>query len=199
MFFFNYAVAISLTEAKHAVKSCFIFGLPAVTALLAYGVSSAMGGFNIDDIFANASFIEILLIALYILSFLIELTVYVKDRDHVIIDNGEDQEYAELPAEDTEVDENFVVTGLDDDEREDGDDSYFSHVETEGYLYTATEEPRTEDEEGKTAQISQSDPEGYITQVVEDEHGRSDPDKPGYTDRLDEIDKLILELSEDYD
>ena len=39
LFFFNYAVLLSLTKAKNAVKSCFIFGFPAVASPLIYGIS----------------------------------------------------------------------------------------------------------------------------------------------------------------
>ena len=199
LFFFNYAVAISLTEAKHAVKSCFIFGFPAVCALLAYGVSAAYTGFNLEDIFSNAGFAEMILFALYIFAFLIELTAFVKDRDHVIIADYDDQDYAEID-EKADVDENFVVTGLDDDERVPTASSYLTTADTDDYLYTVSKKPEGEDEADEYSKVSQSDREGYITEVIDrnEKDVVNDKEPKGYDDSLDEIDRIILSISEDY-
>ena len=200
LFFFNYAVTVSLTEAKHAVKSCFIYGFPAAAALLTYGCYAAYTGFNIDDIFANIGFVEMILMGLYILAFIIELTAFAKDKDHVVIDDGSGE-----PKEDPGPgeDENFVITGLDDaDPTEEEVSSYLTSRDTEGYLYEAYDKPDDAEQEAQKAQANQSDPDGYIT-VESDPFDRGDSEKKrergSYTDSLDEIDKLILEISEDYD
>jgi len=192
MFFFNFAVTISLTEAKHAVKSCFIFGFPAVTMLLAYGSANLFSEFNTENIFSNAPYFEIILMGLYIFAFLLELTIFIKDRDHVVI-AGAEEDYQELDDSDTEIDESFVVTGLDDDDRLGTPESYLAVNDVEGYIYQEQEQ-ETSDE----APTAQGDNEGYITEVVDRPNDHDpDPNRPGYTDRLDEIDQLILELSGD--
>jgi len=195
MFFFNYAVAISLTEAKNAVKSCFIYGFPAAAMLLAYGVNTAYQGFDTTDVFSNAGMLEMLLTALYIIAFLLEMTIFIKDRDHVVI-NGDDGEYEELKAEDTEVVDDFVVTGMEDDDRLDTPaSSYLTQADTTDFLYT---EQRTEhDDEPASSYLTKADTEGYITEESVSPNDVPDPERAGYTDRLDEIDRLILEISGD--
>ena len=196
LFFFNYAVAISLTEADHAVKSCFIYGFPAVTMMIAYGVGKALTEFSVTDIFSDALMAELLLAALYIVSFLTEMTIFIKDRDHVIID-GDDGEYRELKEEDINPGEDFVVTGLDDDERPDSAVSdYFAATGTEGFIYhDQTEEDKTP----VSSYYGTSDPADYITESSASpyDHKRSDKKNSERPDRLDEIDKLILEISGD--
>ena len=198
MFFFNFAVAISLTEAKHAVKSCFIYGFPAITIMAAYGVELATHGLNTTNIFANCEMLEMLLAALYIFSFLLEMTLFIKDRDHVLI-GGEDELPAETSDEDAELGDDFVVTGLDVNDPDRADDSassYLTSAETEGYLYT--EQAADPDKEEEDDPSKHTDTEGYITQETDPEEDKKrDPDSPGYSERLDEIDKLILEISGD--
>jgi hypothetical protein len=191
LFFFNFAVAISLTEAKHAVKSCFIYGFPAATMLLAYGVSKAYNSFDLYDIFANIPIFELLLMALYMIAFLAELTIFIKDRDSVVFAGG-DEEYRELSKEDTEIGDDFVVTGMSDDDRPETSSSYLTGADTTGYIYTEQSRP----EEPATRVIPADDGSDYITTVVENDNDK----KSGggsYSDRLDEIDKLILEISGD--
>ena len=197
LFFFNYAVAVSLTRAKHAVKSCFIYGFPAASALLVYGGIAAYTSFDPNDLFANAGSVEMILMGLYILSFIIELTVFVKDRDHVTIYEEVEETEEEMP-----VDENYVVTGLDETEpTEEEQSSYLTSRDTEGYLYEVVEAPEDAEQQEAKNRATQSDPEGYIT-TESDPHEPKKPEegqvKPGsYTDSLDDIDKLILEISEE--
>lgn len=207
MFFFNFAVAISLTEAKHAVKSCFIFGFPAMTALFAYGAAAAYNELNLHDIFSNTEWVELALMGLYIFAFILELTIFVKDRDHVVIE-GDGGDYEELSDKDTEPEENFIVTGMDDENRFEPDNGYLTSPDFEDYLYRAVD--KTGDEVDHTA--DQADPSGYITVATDPHTGKvlkpgefpsepepnADEGRPGYTDRLDEIDKLILEITGDY-
>lgn len=189
MFFFNYAVALSLTEAKHATKSCFIFGFPAVAALLAYGVNLAYTSLNLVDIMANIAMAEILLIALYIFSFIFEMTIFVKDKEHVVIEGIDNEEYEELKDESQE---DIVVTGLDDDERLDEPSSYLSTADTSDFLY---QETPNENDKKENNDYHGGDLDDFITEVVATED--DDHDGSVYGDRLDEIDKLILEISGD--
>ena len=194
LFFFNYAVAISLTEAKNAVKSFFIFGFPAVAAMLAYGVRAACAGFDMNNLFNNIVFIEMLLTALYILAFLIELTVFVKDRDHVIVVDDSEKP-AVIPDESAEDDDSLVVTGVEDEDRPDVDSSYITRADTEGYLYRDTKEAPVEN---SYIRPDPNEVEGYITDVVDLENEAEETEsRMTYGSRLDEIDKLILEITED--
>ena len=190
LFFFNFAVAISMTEAKHAVKSCFIYGFPAAAALLAYGAAKAYTSFDLYDIFANILIFELLITAAYILAFLAELTIFTKDRDHVrFVDIDED--YRELSKEDIEMGDDYVVTGVSDDDRPETSSSYLTGTDTSGYIYTEQKRP----EEPETKVMDPEDDSDYITKVVDNENDKTND--AVYNDRLDEIDKLILEISGD--
>ena len=195
MFFFNYAVALSMTEAKNAVKSCFIYGFPASAAMISYAAGNLYANLDTDNIMNNAHNVEIALMGLYILAFLIELTIFVKDRDHVVIADQEDEEYKDIHDGEISDSDDFVVTGLDDDERSDVPASnYVTTADTSDFLYQEVrqDEKRQATYYGPTTR----DVDDYITQEV-----KSDFDEPGneksYADQLDEIDKLILEISGD--
>ena len=204
LFFFNFAVTISLAKARNAVKSCFIFGFPAAAALLSYGAGAAVKGIDTTDIFANAGVVEICLMGLYILAFIIELTAFVKDKDHVVIQT-EDEPEPEPEEEDPELSDTLVVTGLDETEDPNIDRPYLSDEEVEGYLYQVVEKTDTEKEDDVAAEATQSDPGDYITNVVkphtyEDKATKKErPKTLTYDNEIDELDKLILEISEDYE
>ncbi len=193
MFFFNFAVTMSLIQAKHAVKSCFIYGFPAAAAMLAYAVGNLYANFDTNNLMNNAHTVEIALLGLYILAFLIELTVYVKDKDHVMIEDRDDVDYKELHDGEISDDDDFVVTGLDDDERPDTPaSSYISTADTGDFLYReSNDESRREPSYYKAAA---NDLKDYITDEVASEYD-ADGKSKSYTDQLDEIDKLILEIS----
>ena len=205
LFFFNFAVTISLTEAKHAVKSCFIFGFPAAGMLLARGIWGAAEGFDTSAIFSNAGMIELLLMGVYIFAFLLELTIFIKDKDHIVISDGSE---AEQPIEEDDLPEDqLVVTGAE-NQNYDAESSYLNTTDAEDvedYLYQAV------DQNNESSYFSgDADDSGYITNVVEDPNADSSakasrkgandtPYGSGYSTRLDEIDKLIIELTGGYD
>lgn len=209
LFFFNLAVTISLTEAKHAVKSCFIFGFPAATMLIAYSIHAFASSFNADDLLSNAVMAELMLMALYIISFLLEMTIFIKDRDQVTIKTGEEADDIEIEEEDIN-DANYVLRGTQQDDSDEPEDAYgyLRSADISDYLIDVVEKPDAAEQE----QIDQSDATGYImavekpdktldTPVVElqEEVASEETADADYTStRLDEIDKLILELSEDY-
>lgn len=221
LFFFNYAVTVAMTEAKHAVKSCFIFGFASAAMLFARGISAAVEGFNTADLFANAEMVELILMAAYITAFLIELTLFAKDKDHVIVLSGDSEEQEDDGDEEEDKNaDNFVVTGVEDESRDEPENGYLNSADIEGYLYQVVQNPELDDT------VDQSDPDAYITHVVklpenndtpymtteeedaaekavETKAAPSQPAQPSpaepvdYDRRLDEIDKLILELTKD--
>lgn len=195
MFFFNYAVALSLTEAKNAVKSCFIYGFPAAAAMIAYAAGNLYANFDTENIMNNAQYVEIALMGLYILSFIIELTIFVKDKDHVVIEDEDDVDYKDLREDAITDREDLVVAGLDDDERADNPaSSYISTADTTDFLYQeAHNEAKRESSYYKAAEHDVND---YITDEVASEYDEKGKEK-SYADQLDEIDKLILEISGD--
>ena len=189
LFFFNYAVALSLTEARNAVKSCLIFGLPAAAAIIAYCAAAYLSAFNTDDLLMNFGLFELTLLGLYILSFVIELSIFVKTRDEVKIAGVDDEEYDELEQEENMNAFGFVVTGMSEEDRMEPTAEELEKIgEEEGFIY----EEQNEDEEDRD---TVNDLSGYITDVVEAPEVSDDPKE--FDDRLDEIDKLIIQISED--
>ena len=184
LFFFNYAVVLSLTKTKNAVKSCFIFGFPAIASLLTCGVIKLVFEPDTQVIVNNAEALELALIGLYILAFIIELTAFVRDKDSVII-----------VEDDVVVQEEHVegfVTKLNDEEEEDLNAAaqYQDNADVSDFLYT---EVQNEDENEATY----NDAEGYLTASVQEDEFDDRP--AGYESKLDKIDKLILEISEQSD
>ncbi len=186
LFFFNYAVTLSLTKTKNAVKSCFIFGFPATASMLIYGISKLVFEPDTHVIVNNAEALEMILIAAYILAFLIELTMYVRDKDSVkIIEDDE-----ELPAQE-DIGDGITAERTADKDRQTGDDSsYFAATDTSDYLYRAA--PDRDVTVG-----TDDDNEDYLTQATDE----SVPDdRPAdYVSKIDKIDKLILEITEKTD
>lgn len=199
LFFFNFAVLLSMTKAKNAVKWCFIYGFPAVAALLAYAVSEIYFGFDYVELWSNAEMVELALIGLYILSFLIELTVFAKRREHVIVDGlDETDEYEELPDETEEPTEDPVVVTGSDIEDDPNPSSYLSTADTSDYLYRVT---TPSDEINRDLKVQDTDADvadDYIMSKSRDYNADSEASSDdGYSSRMDEIDKLILEISEE--
>ena len=218
MFFFNYAVTLSLTQAKNAVKSCFIYGFPAAAAMLSYAIGTISSNFyndiivynsnidknltggahatvNFEFIMHNAQSIEIFFMGLYILAFLIELSIFVKDKDHVIVEDEDDVDYKKLDEDSVSDDEGFVVTGVDDEDRaETPASSYISTADTSDFLYQEIHnEAKRESSYYKAAEHDVKD---YLTDETASEYDQKGKEKT-YADQLDEIDKLILEISGD--
>ena len=187
LFFFNYAVTLSLTKTKNAVKSCFIFGFPATAALLIYGISKLVFEPDTQILVNNAEPLEMVLTAAYILSFLIELTMFVRDKDSVQI---VDDDYEELPDKEN-IGGGLSVEYTEDEDEEPGDEEeYFASTDTSDYLY------QSDPDRDVMIKPVEGDDE-YLTQATDE----SVPDdRPvDYVSKIDNIDKLILEITEKTD
>ena len=194
MFFFNYAVTLSLTEAKHTVKSCFIYGFPAAAALLSYAAGALYAGFDTNNIMNNAHNVEVALLGLYVLCFLIELTIFAKDKDHVRI--VDDADYRSIDDDTLENSSDLVVGGLSDSERSDDPaSSYLSTADTKSYLYQVEKDENNR--ESSYFKAAEHDLNDFITDEVPSDYEKDGKTTKSYTDQLDEIDKLILEISGD--
>ncbi|HBE15593.1 MAG TPA: hypothetical protein DCY72_05050 [Ruminococcaceae bacterium] len=193
LFFYHYAVVLSLIKNKSSLKSCFVFGLPAVAMMIPYGVYHLWFRFDSLTILNNAQPLEMLLFGLYILSILIEITAFAKDKEHVtVIDKVE--ELASDPA-DEKVD-GFIASNISEDQNDSQENTeYRESSDTEGYLYQDTH--NSHDKPADPLQEYDHlnpDTEGYLTEIQEESDETDDRPKD-YESRLDDIDKLILDIS----
>lgn len=202
MFWFNYAVLLSLTEAKNAVKSTLIYGLPAVAAGLAYGVYELMKNFSLTEPLMMLPAAEVLMLSLFIFAILVEITAKAKRREEVNVrglkanrEKEAEEELLKNPPEDNI--EGFVINSQIENPDELNPSTYYAATDTEGYLYQ--EVKRDEDIKGMDVPPLEESSEGYILEKTEDAYAEEDKKNqtPSYMSRLDEIDKLILEISED--
>lgn len=197
LFFFYYAMVLALVKTKNAVKLCFIFGFPATIALIPYGVYHLWLKFDAQDIFSNLRPVEMLLFGLYVLAFLIELTSFVRSKDSVIVEEKEEEDTSVEKLEDL-----FATTETEDENDRSDDTSYVETDEAEGFLYQVTA-PAENNSEGNDA--PRNDVDSYLTEIIgEDDEENTDIDtgdiRPkDYMERLDEIDKLILDITSQSD
>ncbi len=108
LFLFNYAMIIAMMRGKSPVKSTFIYGLPSVTILLSHSVyelSKAVAAKNASfDIFSNLQTVELLLLAIYILSFVLEMSACVKRKDEIkLIEEEVEGEYNDVEDPDADI------------------------------------------------------------------------------------------------
>lgn len=193
MFFFYYAVVLSLIKTKNAVKMCLIFGFPAVVALIPYGVYHLIFSFDIVMIVNNAEPAALLFTGLYILMILAEISRYVLDRDSIEAVTEAD----ELPDLDELAKKKvggLIATSITEDKNDfNMDDSSLESRDTEGFLYQRTETPETDE---YTLKLQSGEAETYLTEVV-DEDPETRP--KNYETRLDDVDQLLIEITEKID
>ncbi len=193
LFFYHYAVVLSLIKNKSSLKSCFVFGLPAIAMMIPYGVYHLCFRFDSVTILNNAQPLEMLLFGLYILSILIEITMFVKDKDSVKVIEKEEESTPD-PA-DEKVD-GFIATNVSEDQSDSQkNDEYRFSSDTEGYLYQDTHNTNDKvDDPLREYDHLNTDTEGYLTEIREESDEADDRPKD-YESRLDDIDKLILDIS----
>lgn len=192
MFFFNYALMLSLTKAKRAVKNCFVFGLPAVAVMLPYGAYHLAFSFNSESIMDNVQPLELLMLGLFVLCVLIEISVHVKREEELEFVTDD------IPKIDVSKEkvEGFIASNQGEDENDteqEQDTSVLESRDTEDFLY---QEQEREDEEEENSEEKKAEAANFLTEVYEDD----EDDRPkDYESRLDEIDKLILEINNQAD
>lgn len=194
LFFYNYALMLSLTKAKRAVKNCFVFGLPAVAVMVPYGLYRLMFSFNTENIMENIQPLEIVLFGLYILCVLIEISIFVRRQDEI---EFVAEEIPQVNISEEKV-EGFIASNQgedDNDTEQEMDESVLVSRDTDGFLY---QEMQLEDEEPEESEEKKADAENYLTEIADDDD--DDDDRPkDYESRLDDIDRLILEINEQSD
>ncbi|MBQ6626599.1 MAG: hypothetical protein IIX27_04845 [Ruminococcus sp.] len=241
LFLFNYAMVIALIKGKSPVRSAFIFGLPAVTILLAYGVYALTNTFVLKSgditLFANLETLELTALALYILAFVIEMSICVKKKDEIeLIEDLEDQEEY-VDAYDPDADmvnaiANSVTNGNKPDEvvnetlpegfdsdhlaiddevflevaqasMNNQNDDYITDVDASDFIYGSvpTDDdfvlPTSSEDTDDTYAAQSESADMYITKADSTYDVEEDAHDDDVDARMDRIDRLILEISED--
>lgn len=182
LFLFNVSMVYIKLKGKNPVKACFLYGLPAVVVIFAYAgalfASLIQSGQGVD-FFANIRVFEFLSFALYILFFLLELTAGAKGKqkeDALAVDTA--------PQKEQQL--------------------HVSHENARQSLKSGqAADPETARAEAIMAKVEEADRKkndlvdyvGYYNRDVQDQT-KKDDGLSDYASKLDDIDRLILELSE---
>lgn len=138
LYFFSHSMIVSRVKGRNPVKACFIYGLPAAAITLTYGVYEIFTSFVENSGLAQVIFgAELVILALYTISFVVEMAFNTLTKDEVEIIDG-------MPdAEDT-YENSYVKSGGYDElvfsetasitdpksVQEDENNSYVSHMES---------------------------------------------------------------------
>lgn len=105
LYFFSHAMIVSRIKGRNPVKACFIYGLPMTVISLSYGLYTILTGLQegaalSQQLIKGAEFI---FLALYAISFIVEMTFNSYTKDQLEIIDG-------LPDDDEEYDNSYVKT-----------------------------------------------------------------------------------------
>ena len=108
LFLFNYATIVALMKGKGPVRASFIYGMPAAIMLVSYGAYSLVSTLYFGstfNIFNQLPYFEMTLLGLYILAFIIEISLFVKRKDEIEIVEEEqsEQEYDNVNDPDSDI------------------------------------------------------------------------------------------------
>ena len=103
LYLFSHSMIVSRIKGRNPVKSCFMYGFPAVAISLSYGIyvvsTAIVEGVEVNNILTGTNFIAL---SLFALSFLVEMFFSIVSKDQIeIIEN--------LPEEDGDTYENSYV------------------------------------------------------------------------------------------
>ncbi|MGN1466751.1 MAG: hypothetical protein ACI4W1_00440 [Ruminococcus sp.] len=207
LFFFTNAVTLCNMEGKSPVKKCFVFGFPLIAALLAYSVKE---GINIIKNYAAYEILDILdvaimlSIALYALFFIIELSINAISKEQVSIISEDEQ-----PKEINEPTKREAVNFLYEDDGEelnpvDYEESSDLEITDESEEITISEETAVAEENTTVSENDEEISEDISDDISAEDEGIKDSDfviapqenekSDELQTRMDEIDKLILEI-----
>ncbi len=103
LYLFSHSMIVSRIKGRNSVKACFLYGIPAIALSVAYGVyqvvTSVVEGSGTEQLILGLQF---LIPALYMLSFIIEMSFNSYTKDEIEIIDG-------LPNDDG-YDSNYVNT-----------------------------------------------------------------------------------------
>ena len=95
LYFFSYSMIISRIQGRNPVKACYIYGLPAAAICLAYGVyvfsTTIVNGAGRSNMLIGGMFV---ILAVYILSFVVEMSFNLIAKEDVkIVESYDDDEH----------------------------------------------------------------------------------------------------------
>lgn len=109
LYLFSHSMIVSRIKGRNPVKACFIYGLPAVGLLIAHGVNVILTA-QVEGT-GNTSFVlggEFIVLALYALSFILEMTFNTYTKDEIEIIDG-------LPEDSETYENSYIKSGGYDD------------------------------------------------------------------------------------
>lgn len=105
LYFFSHSMIVSRVKGRNPVKACFIYGLPSAALSLTYGIYVLLTAFiensGITQIIFSA---ELVILALYTISFITEMFFNTLTKDEVEIIDG-------MPDEDDTYENSYVKSG----------------------------------------------------------------------------------------
>lgn len=180
LFLYNASMVYIGLKSKNPVKACFLYGLPAVAVVFAYTgawVSSTIYSGQTVEFLSNVKIFEYLALALFIIFFLIELTARAQEKAASAVTETEDA--ALETAAQPEIHEN---------QRQ-------SLSETEQDPETLQAQKIMEEVEAAEKKDEPIEYVGYYDRKDTDKKEKNGSDLSDYASKLDDIDRLILEIS----
>lgn len=178
LFLYNASMVYIGLKSKNPVKACFLYGLPAVAVVFAYTgawASSTVHSGQSVYFLSNIKIFEYLALALFIIFFLVELTAKAQEKAP--------EAEAEAPAE---------TTGILPE----------PHENLRQSLSETAQDPETLQAQKIMEQVEAADKKeepveyvGYYDRKNSDKKEKSSSDLSDYASKLDDIDRLILEIS----
>lgn len=183
LFLFNASMLYINLKGKNPVKACFLYGLPAVAIIFSYSgalIASLIHSGQGVDFLTNIRMFEFLALALYMIFFLVELTAGAKEKT---IENTAESASPEMPelaiANDMPAHEN---------ERQ-------SFANTPSDPETEHAQKIFDEVESAQRKVEDADYVGYYDRKQADKKEKNDTGVSDYASTLDDIDRLILEIS----
>lgn len=183
LFLFNASMLYINLQGKNPVKACFLYGLPAVAVIFAYAgalISSLVHSGQSVDFLSNIRMFEFLALALYMIFFLVELTAGAKEKTPEQTADAAAPEAPELALE-TEM------PGLDNERQ--------SMMHTPADPETEQAQKIMDEVEAAQRKVEDSDYVGYYDRKKSDKKEKNNAGVSDYASTLDDIDRLILEIS----
>lgn len=194
LFLFNASMVYIGLQGKNPVKACFIYGMPAIASILAYNgalITKQISSGGTFDVMANLQCFEYLALALFMVFFLLELTSRAKEKEEVqqtaeatvpTVEELEAKQQNDVPKQEP------IVTANSDIE--------FSETVMDS-LQDKKEEISSADALANEILGKASADTEYIGYYDRKQKEKEDSlsNTKSYGDRMDDIDKLILEIS----
>lgn len=180
LFLFNASMVYIGLKSKNPVKACFLYGLPAVVVVFAYTgawVSSTIHNGQPVHFFSNIEMFEYLALALYIIFFLVELTARAEEKASLV---------------EAETGETAVEAGVLPETHENQRESLIHTPQDPETLKAQRIMEKVEAAEKKEETLDYS---GYCDSKDFDNKEQDSSDLSDYASKLDDIDRLILEIS----